>query len=101
MSNSLRITLKTRDRSELRQLLSQYKLDLACGGARINERGETLVEAFVPNHWVEQLKAANPTIEIIVDEAFVPSLVSRSNEVGVGDRFAGGRIAPSGIGEKI
>jgi hypothetical protein len=56
------------------------------------------MEAYVPEEMLDSLKKAGGVFEIIEDATAVGK--ERQKEVGQGDRFEGGKIAPRGLGRK-
>jgi len=58
------------------------------------------MELFVEADALPQL-TSDPALSVEVGENVMAQAQARLAEVGVGDRFDGGRITPRGIGEAI
>ena len=85
-----RVQLRASSLSALKQLVHHTPLDLDCGGPRRQLDGTVTITAFVTN--VDIVSIRQSVGVEVVDVRDVDH--SRQSEVGSGDRFAAGRIAP-------
>jgi hypothetical protein len=99
MPERVRIVIRSDDPSRLREVISGENLDINCGGAMKNAAGEWSVEAFVPQAVATRLSKLEG-IHVEVDKGFERRALARRTDVGTGDRFKGGRVAPRGVGDK-
>jgi hypothetical protein len=95
---TLRIVLRAPDRETLAKLVKEHRLDVGGGGARRLPDGTVTMEAYVNKEVLEGLTRDKQAFEIIEDLTEVGK--QRRKEVGKGDRFEGGKIAPRGLGKK-
>lgn len=95
----MRIALKAPNREALAKLVKEFRLDIwGTGGPRRLPDDTIVIEAYVPEEALDKLKRAGGIFEIIEDATKVGK--ERQKEVGHGDRFEGGKIAPRGLGRK-
>jgi hypothetical protein len=98
METPVRLVITVDSREALRELIRQEDLDLDCGGVRQTADGELTIEAYAPEAVAARLTSAG--YRVAVDQAFASRSAQRQVEVGTGDRFAVGQIAPQGLGRK-
>jgi hypothetical protein len=94
----LRMIFRLPGRQALESLLRSRRVDIGGGGPRTLPDGSITLEAYVPERWLNNFKAEGFTFEIVEDATEVGR--QRQQEVGKGDRFEGGSIAPHGFGRK-
>ncbi len=95
----MRIALQGPQPGDLAQLARDFHLDTAgTGGIRRQPDDTVKMEAYVPEDVLDNLREAGGVFEIIEDATQVGK--ERQQEVGRGDRFDGGKIAPRGLGKK-
>jgi len=82
------------------QLIQQFSLDIGCRGPQFERQpdGHVVLIAYASENKIRQLQAAGYKIEQGANVSAVGR--ERQKEVGRGDRFEGGRIAPQGLGDK-
>jgi hypothetical protein len=80
------------------ELVRRGDLDLNCGGPKEVTPGEWELEAYVTEDVALRLRDTGYRVE--VDAEFEARSAARSAEVGSGDRFQAGRVAPRGVGKK-
>jgi hypothetical protein len=95
---TLRIVLRAPDRETLAKVVKEHRLDVGGGGARRLPDGTVMMEAYVNKEVLEGLTRDKQAFEIIEDLTEVGK--QRRKEVGKGDRFEGGKIAPRGLAKK-
>ena len=88
-----RIRIFAPDLETLTSFLRKQELDLGERGPRRQEDGTIVVEAFVPERIISDLKKTRLEIEVLEDLTEVGK--KRQAQVGKGDRFQGGRRLPS------
>lgn len=94
----LQVRIHADDFETLRPLLLEG-LDAGCK-PHVDERaGRASMQAYVPEEEVRRLQEKGYEIEVLADATAAG--LERLAEVGEGDRFEGGRIAPRGLGRKI
>jgi hypothetical protein len=83
----------------LTELLSRFALDV---GDRPNVEpapdGTGTLYAFAPQDQISELQAAGYSVEVGENVSEIGR--QRMGELAVGDRFEGGRIPPTGLGQK-
>src|ERR1051325_4578458 len=90
----VRITVSQEDFTELMQ---KFPLDLGCRPhIEMNPDGTGTLQAFASEERIRELEAAGYTVEQGENVSAVGR--ERQKEVGVGDRFQGGRVLPRGLG---
>jgi len=95
----MRIALKGPNREALNKLVKEFHLDIwGAGGAKRLPDDTISMEAYVPEETLDKLKKSGGIFEIIEDATAVGK--ERQKEVGSGDRFESGKIAPRGLGRK-
>ena len=98
-ANSLfRIVITTSAPEEMRELLRRHTLDLNCGGPVRKPDGTISVEAFVTQQELDSLGSGPWKLEVLENASDVGA--KRQLEVGRGNRFAGVRAVPRGLGIK-
>ena len=98
MPERVRITIASREPQVLRDLIRSQELDVSCGGARQSPSGEWTLEAYVAPEVEARLRRDGYRME--TDAGAGSRADTRRLEVGKGDRFAGGKIPPRGVGRK-
>lgn len=93
------VVISAYDPESLHRLLTErHDLDVGCRLApRRTQRGIE-IDAFT-TRWDATELAASPGIAIEVGRNVTEESPARLSEVGDGDRFDGGRSAPTGLGE--
>ncbi|TBX39872.1 hypothetical protein [Bacillus thuringiensis] len=94
-----KIIITTNTREEMKELISSGSIDMNCGGPSKQADGTFVVEAYVPDNSLESLRSLGFPIEV-VENLSRSKLEFRQQEVGSGDRYEAGRIAPQGLGIK-
>lgn len=80
-------------------LIETYPLDLGCRPhIEMNTDGTGTLQAFASEERIRQLEAAGYRVERGENVSALGR--ERQKEVGVGDRFQGGRVTPRGLGRK-
>lgn len=90
----------TGSRETLAKLMQTFELDVGCRHPHVEpnpDRTATLV-VYATEERVREIQAAGYKVELGENVSAVGR--ERQAEVGKGDRFEGGRVAPSGLGEK-
>jgi len=86
-------------RESLTKLLQTFELDVGCRPhPEVNSDGIGSLLAYATEERIRELQAAGYTVEAGENVSALGR--QRQAEVGRGDRFQGGRIAPRGLGEK-
>lgn len=92
----VRITVS---REEFPALVEKFGLDLGCRPhIELNPDGTGTLQAFASEERIRELQAAGYRVEQGENVSAVGR--ERQKEVGVGDRFQGGRVTPRGLGDK-
>jgi hypothetical protein len=93
---AVRITLT---REAYHELTRRFDLDLGCRPrVEVNADGTGTVLAYADEARIAELEAAGYALQRGENVSALGR--ERQREVGVGDRFQGGRIAPRGLGRK-
>ena len=93
----VKVTLRIPDQKSLADTLALVPgAGLNCGAPGTDESGQFLVDLYVSAADAKAL-AKTPYIASI-DEKYGAELKKRQGEVGKGDRFKGGTVAPAGLG---
>jgi hypothetical protein len=92
----LQVRIHADDFDSLRPLLLEG-LDAGCK-PHVDRRDGVSMQAYVPEEEVRRLQKRGYEIEVLADATAAG--LERLAEVGQGDRFEGGRIAPRGLGRK-
>lgn len=80
-------------------LIETYPLDLGCRPhIEMNPDGTGTLQAFASEERIRQLEGAGYRVEQGENVSALGR--ERQKEVGVGDRFQGGRVTPRGLGGK-
>ena len=90
----------TGNHEDLKRLLQTFNLDVGCRHPHLEpnpDRTATLT-VYASEDRIREIKAAGYKIER--GENVSALGLERQKEVGEGDRFKGGRVAPRGLGEK-
>ncbi|MCQ6563981.1 hypothetical protein NNL21_35545 [Paenibacillus mendelii] len=91
--------ITTNTREEMKKLISSGSIDMNCGGPSQQSDGTFVVEAYVPDSYVEDVHTLGFPFEV-VENINRSMLEQRQQEVGIGDRYEGGSTAPQGLGIK-
>jgi hypothetical protein len=91
-----RVELRVPDREALGQLLNNGALDF--GSIQSQPNGEIIVDLFLTRSQIGQLEKVGHKLEVFENMSEIGK--ERQKEVGAGDRFEGGKIAPKGLGKK-
>lgn len=95
----MKIALRDPKRKNLGKLVRKYNLDIwGTGGLEETPEGTATVEGYVPETALDKMKTAGLDFDVIEDATKVGK--ARQKQVGQGDRFEGGKIAPKGLGTK-
>lgn len=98
MEDIVKITLWLPDQQALNEVLSTAAVSLDCGAPRRESDGSYRVVVYAAPAQAKKLKALNYRQE--VDADFGKVLLERRKEVSKTDRFKGGQLKPSGLGDK-
>lgn len=89
----------TGSRETITKLMQEFELDVGCRPhPEINPDGNGTLLVYATEEHIRELQATGYHIERGENVSAVGR--ERQAEVGKGDRFEGGRIAPRGLGEK-
>ena len=90
----------TGSREALAKVLREFDLDIGCRHPRVetNPNDTVTLLAYATDDRIRELQAAGYSLERGENVSALGR--ARQSEVGAGDRFEGGRRAPSGLGEK-
>lgn len=96
-----RIIISAPNKESLFELVKDKNLSMGGGGPRVQPDGTVSMEAYVSADVLQQmqstdLEATNLALEVVEDATKVG--IERQKEVGVGDRFSGGKEVPLGFG---
>ena len=98
MRGQTRVTIHADSAERFLELVRRGDLDLNCGGPKEISPGQWELEAYVTPEVAARLRDSGYRVDL--DEEFGARSAARSAEVGVGDRFRGGRVPPHGVGKK-
>lgn len=98
MSTIHHIKFRMKEKQQLDDLLRRVPFDTGCCGPVRFKDGTIHVDGFVTASQLAQIEAEG--IELEMRKDLTEHLAARRAEVGKGDRFDGGRIAPKGLGIK-
>jgi hypothetical protein len=90
----------TGSRETLAKLMQTFELDVGCRHPHVEpnpDRTATLI-VYVTDDRIREIQAAGYKVERGENVSALGR--ERQKEVGEGDRFEGGRVAPRGLGEK-
>jgi hypothetical protein len=94
------ITVQTDGAERMAQLLAEHPLDYGCRANPLRRGdGGLMIRALATQEQIEGLRRADFHLE--VGENATELARQRMQEVGRGDRFEGGRVAPRGRGQKL
>jgi hypothetical protein len=89
----------TGSRETLAKVLQEAGLDFGCRPhAKLNLDGSATLDIYATEARIAELQAAGYQVERGENVSAIGR--ERQAEIGKGDRFEGGRIAPRGLGEK-
>jgi hypothetical protein len=89
----------TGSRETLAKLMQEFALDVGCRPhGQLNPDGSATLLAYATEERIAELQAAGYQVERGENVSAIGR--ERRAEIGKGDRFEGGRIAPRGLGEK-
>jgi hypothetical protein len=94
------VRVRSDDTGSLQRLLALDGIDAGCRPRPRRTPEGIEMELFVEADALPQL-TSDPALSVEVGENVMAQAQARLAEVGVGDRFDGGRITPRGIGEAI
>ena len=98
MEDIVKITLWLPDQQALNEVLSKAKVSLDCGAPRRESDGSYRVILYASPAEAKKIKAMRYRQE--ADANYGKVLAERQKEVSKNDRFRGGKVKPTGIGEK-
>ena len=98
MDDTVKITLWLPDQQSLNELLSKATVSLDCGAPRRESDGTYRVVLYAAPAEARKIKALNYRQE--ADADFGRVLLERRKEVSKVDRFKGGQVKPTGLGDK-
>ena len=84
----------------LAKLMKSFDLDVGCRHPHVepNPDGTTALVVYATEERIREIQAAGYNVELGENVSALGR--ERQTEVGKGDRFEGGRVAPRGLGEK-
>jgi len=89
----------TGSRETITKLMQEFELDVGCRPhPEVNPDGNATLLVYATEEKIRELQAAGYHVESGENVSAVGR--ERQAEVGKGDRYEGGRIAPRGLGEK-
>lgn len=89
----------TSNHETLARLIQEFRLDVGCRPhAELNHDGTATLLVYTTQERINELEAAGHRVERGENVSAVGR--ERQADVGKGDRFEGGRIAPRGLGDK-
>jgi hypothetical protein len=94
------VRVRSDDSDSLQRLLALDGVDAGCRPRPRRTPDGIEIELFVEADALSQL-TSDPALSVEVGENVMAQAQARLAEVGVGDRFDGGRITPRGIGEAV
>jgi hypothetical protein len=98
MEDIVKITLWLPDQQALNEVLSQAKVSLDCGAPRRESDGSYRVILYASPVEAKKIKTLGYRQE--ADPNYGKVLAERQKEVSKTDRFKGGAVKPTGLGEK-
>lgn len=98
MEDIVKITLWLPNQQALNEVLSKATVSLDCGAPRRESDGSYRVILYASPEEAKLIKSLGYRQE--ADANFGKVLAERQKEVSKTDRFKGGRVKPTGIGEK-
>jgi hypothetical protein len=98
MEDIVKITLWLPDQQALNELLSKATVSLDCGAPRRESDGSYRVVVYASPTEEKKIKALGYRQE--ADADFGKVLLERRKEVSKVDRFEGGKVKPTGLGDK-
>ena len=94
------VKVRSHDPESVQRLLGLDGVDAGCRPRPRRTPEGIEIELFVDSETLPEL-TSDPALSVEVGENVMAEAQARLAEVGAGDRFDGGRIAPRGIGEAI
>lgn len=91
-----RVLLSAPDRESLAKLVRQRGLDIDHSHPRKGKEAE--IQAYLTQSQIDELKKEGWKLKVEQNLSEIGR--QRQKEVGKGDRFKGGKIAPKGLGKK-
>jgi len=98
MEDVVKLTLWLPDQHALNKVLAETKVGLDCAAPRRESDGTYRVTLYASPAEAKKIMALNYRYEADVNYGKV--LAERQKEVSKTDRFKGGKVKPTGIGEK-
>jgi len=98
MEDITKITLWLPDQQALNEVLATAQVGLDCGAPRRESDGTYKITLYASPAEAQKITALPYRHEADADYGKV--LAERQNEVSKTDRFKGGKVKPTGIGEK-
>ncbi|HEY1247479.1 MAG TPA: hypothetical protein VGE97_00695 [Nitrososphaera sp.] len=98
MEDVVKITLWLPDQQALNKVLTETKVGLDCATPRRESDGTYRVTLYASPAEAKKIMALNYRHE--ADANYGKVLAERQKEVSKTDRFKGGKVKPTGIGEK-
>jgi len=98
MEDIVKITLWLPDQQALNEVLSKAQVSLDCGAPRRESDGSFRIILYASPEEAKRVRALGYRQE--EDANYGKVLAQRQNEVSKTDRFEGGKVKPTGIGEK-
>lgn len=93
----VKVTVWVPDIDGLNEVLGSAKVSTECGAPRRDADGTYAVTLYASPKEAQKIAALPYRHEL--DDSFGAALAERQKEVGRGDRFKGGTIKPTGLGE--
>lgn len=98
MDKIVKITIWIPGQQALNEVLSKAKVELDCGAPKRDSDGNFVVTLYASPAQAKKITALPYRHQ--VDENYGDVLAERQKEVSKTDRFQGGKIKPTGLGEK-
>ncbi|MGB8657927.1 MAG: hypothetical protein WCE90_09110 [Candidatus Zixiibacteriota bacterium] len=98
MKDIVKITIWLPDQQALNEVLATAKVELDCGAPRRESDGTYRVTLYASPTEAKKITALHYRHE--ADANYGRVLAERRNEVSKTDRFEGGKVKPTGLGER-
>jgi hypothetical protein len=98
MNKIVKITLWLPGQEALNEVLSKAKVHLSCGAPQRDTDGNYVITLYASPAEAEKITALPYRNQI--DENYEKVLAERQKQVSKTDRFKGGKVKPTGLGER-
>jgi hypothetical protein len=98
MNKIVKITLWLPGQDALNEVLSKAKVHLGCGAPQRDTDGNYVITLYASPAEAKKITALPYRNQ--VDENYEKVLAERQKEVSKTDRFKGGKVKPTGLGER-